>query len=239
MQEFYPQYNYIQVTKDYFFTANGVWELKWRRWGYYVFAIDHSLPMYKIRYEDNIIYCSMDTLRSVLRFGQRDTDVFILFKDKGTFLETTEMLSNYFTKYFWKVWEGKSYNTLYCRNKWAKVWGKVMLANNQATSPELCKVWWHGCYNVSEAMSYKLDDVRDKMYITNMTAHSIVDYWEDKVCCLKASFPSHCPFNICNSSSVARVPAPSRRWLVRVQLVAKKLQGVYPLWFLWLLSPVL
>lgn len=188
MQELYPQFNYIQVTKDYFLTANGVWELKWKWWGYYTFAIDHSLPEYKIRYEEDIIYCNMSTLRSILRFWQRDTDVFIVFNNKGTFIETVEILSVDFTKYFWKVWEDKRYNTLYCRQKWAKVWGKVMLADDKADTPNLCKVWWHGCYNPSDAIGYKLDDVKDKMYITKMTAHSIVDYWEDKVCCLKASF---------------------------------------------------
>lgn len=155
---------------------------------YYVFVIDNSLSYNEIKYKEEVISCHADTLMPTLRHGQRDVDVFILFDDKGILESTLHSLDYYFTKYFWKVWEDKSYNTLYCRQKWAKANKKVMLASDQATSPELCKVWWHGCYNLPDAMGYKLDDVGNTMYITEMTAHSIVDYWEDKVCCLKASF---------------------------------------------------
>ena len=184
----YPQFNYIQVNEDFSFTSEDVWKLAKRMRLYYVFTIDNSLSYNEIKYEEEVISCQANTRMPTLRHGQRDVDVFILFDDEGILESTVHSLDYYFPQYFWKVWEDKKFNNLYCRGKKAKTWGEIQLADGVAIYPELCSAWWHWCYSVWDVIGYKLDAIIGKIYITEMKAESAVDYGVDKVCCLKARF---------------------------------------------------
>lgn len=211
----YPQFNYVNKWQANYITKDNLKNLKGipRCW-YYILKLVDNL---EINYDEETGVITVDSiyLESFLDTIPSERNVVIDLDEDSNFIHLVICLAWRYRSVFYKVWEEKVSTKTYMNRDDVAVTDNKHINLLRWNYPKLCKWWWHASQELYQAFNYKKDDGQGKeLYYGKMIALSVVDYGEDKVCCLSVKFSNPKPISRTEVESICRNEIIPKRWEV-------------------------
>ena len=212
----YPQFNYVMKLSNRYLSPDKLDYNLFPMWPYYIIRLKDKTQYVTYDEKTNILSCSEWELPLILECINDKHNVILDSNSVERYVKLFLALEYKYKTKFNKVWEWKGKKYVYNREVSAEFWWIINTIPSQF--PKLCDTGWHWSQYLADALWYKKDEwVGDKLYCWEMECHGVIDYWENKVCCLSCSFTEPKPIdremaaNIAEKDSVSRL-AINREW---------------------------
>lgn len=183
----HPQFNHVIKNTNKYLSPNKLDHNHLPAWPYYIIKLGDATKNMIYDKHTNILTCNKYEILLILENINNKHNVILDPDSVETYVQLLLRLEYKYKTKFNKVWEKKGKKYVY--NRWvsAEFWG--VINNIKWQFPELCDTGWHWSQYLVDALYYKREEWEgDNLYCWEMQCYGVIDYWENKVCCLSCSF---------------------------------------------------